>query len=177
MELGDYVVDSDDDDPDLAVVVNRPETSIDEWTVTSQEGEERTVAEDNPDYDPDDPAVTAAFVESGLNQHWPEWTEADPTDLYEGAQDHDVKLYTFPESRLTTVSDERAATMLADATVDIEALRARLDDADWDIERDTDGSIVAEKMGEQYRIHPTGEIEGEGQIREPLENIVAEYTD
>lgn len=175
MDVGNYVVDADDDDPDLAVVVHRPGVSIDEWTVTLSGGDERTVAEDNPDYDPDESTVIVAFVESGLDQHWPEWTAADPADLHDGAREHDVKLYSFPESRLTTVTDEQAAAMRAD--VDMEGLRARLGDAGWDIDMTTEGAMIVEKMGEQYRITPTGEVEGEGQIRTPLENIVTEYAD
>jgi len=42
-------------------------------------------------------AVVVAFVDSGLNGHWPEWTETAPAELYEAAQANDVSLYTFPE--------------------------------------------------------------------------------
>lgn len=170
MDLREYVIDADDDDPDVAVVVHRPDASIDEIPVG-----ERTVADDNPDYDASEPAVVVAFVESGLETHWPEWMDAPPDDLYEGAQAHDVTRYTFPESRLSTVSDEEAATLLAETTVDMEGLRARLADADWDIEEVDDGSLRVEKMGEHYRISPTGTVDGEGQIRGPLENLVAKY--
>jgi len=172
MELGDYVIDTDDDDADLAVVVHRPDVPIEEILVRD---EERTVADDNPDYDPDEDAVVMAFVESGLDQHWAEWTDTAPGELYERTQEHGVKCYTFPESRLSTVSDEEAATFLAESTVDMGALQARLVDAEWDIEQADDGTLVAEKMGEQYRISPTGTVQGEGQIREPLKNIVAQY--
>lgn len=37
-----------------------------------------------------------------------------------------------------------------------------------------DDVLPVEKMDEQDRIHPTGEIEGEGEVRGPLENIVAQ---
>ncbi|MDL0118149.1 hypothetical protein PNQ29_00035 [Halobacterium salinarum] len=174
MERGEYVIDADDDDPDVAVVVDRPDASIDEIPVG--EGE-RTVADDNPDYEADEPAVVVAFIESGLDAHWSDWTDAAPEDLAEGAHAHDVTLYTFPESRLSTLNDEEAATLRADTTVDREALRARLADADWDIKQADDGSLLVEKMGEQYRISPTGIVEGEGEIREPLKNIVAQYSE
>lgn len=177
MKVGSYVIDGDDDDPDLAVVLDRPGVSIEEWTVSPSEGDERTVADDNPDYDPEEPTVVVAFVDSGLDTHWPEWTDADPGELYDGAQTHDVKRYAFPESRLRTVSEERAALMRVDAAIDLEALRERLEGAGWDIEVDSGGGLVGEKMGERYRIAPDGEVEGDGQIRKPLENIVDEYTD
>lgn len=174
MDLGDYVIDTDDDDPDVAVVVDRPDTSIDEIPVDDGG---RTVADDNPDYDADEPAVVVAFVESGLERHWPDWSEAAPEDLSEGAHAHDVKLYTFPKSRLSPISEEKAATLLADTRVEMDALRARLADADWELEETDDGTLIAEKMGEQYCISPTGTVEGQGQIREPLENIVSQYTE
>lgn len=174
MELGDYVIDADDDDPDLSVVVHYPNASIEKITVGTDD-EQRTVAEDNPEYDADESAVIVAFVESGLGQDWHEWTETAAADLYEGAQEHSVKLYTFPESRLSTVSNEEAEALLADPAIDMDALQARLEDAGWDLERAGDGELVAEKMDEQYRITPTGEIEGDGQIRNPLENLVSKY--
>lgn len=174
MKRGEYVIDADDDDPDVAVVVDQPDASIDEIPVGDGE---RTVADDNPDYDADEPAVLVAFVESGLDAYWPNWTDVAPDDLLEGARAHDVTRYTFPESRLSTLSDEEAATLRADTTLDTEALRARLADADWDIDQADDGSLLVEKLGEQYRISPTGTVDGEGQIREPLENIVAQYSE
>lgn len=174
MDLGDYVIDTDDDDPDVAVVVDRPDASIDEIPVGDGG---RTVADDNPDYDADDPAVVVAFVESGLESDWPDWSDAALKDLSEGVHAHDVKLYTFPKSRLSRITDEEAATLLADSTVEMNALRARLGDADWELEETDGGSLIAEKMGEQYRISPTGTVQGQGQIREPLENIVSQYTD
>jgi len=96
MDVGDPVLDTDDDDPDLAVVVHCPAASIAQRTVPV-EGEERTVAADTPTYSGDDSAVVVAFVDSGLNGHWPEWTETAPAELYEAAQANDVSLYTFPE--------------------------------------------------------------------------------
>lgn len=174
MELGDYVIDDDDNDPDLSVVIHHPDVSIEEITVGSG-NEQRTVAEDNPEYNADESAVIVAFVESGLDQDWPEWTEAAAEDLYESAQEHGVKLYTFPVSRLSTVSSEQAEALLADSTVDMGALEARLENAEWKLETAADGGLVAEKMGEQYHVTPTGEVEGKGEIRKPLKNIVSQY--
>lgn len=173
MDLGDYVIDTDDDDPDVAVVVDQPDTPIEEIPVGDGG---RTVADDNPDYDADEPAVVVAFIESGLERHWPDWSDAAPEEFFEGAHAHDVKLYTFPNSRLSTIPDEEAATLLADSTVDMDALRARLADADWELRETDDGNLIAEKMGEQYRISPTGTVQGHGRIREPLANIVSQYT-
>lgn len=57
------------------------------------------------------------------------------------------------------------------------ALDTRLVEAGWEVERTEHGTLVAETMGEQYRIYPTGEINGDGRIRDPLANIVAQYWD
>lgn len=176
MNVGDYVIDTEDDDPDLAVVVQRPDVPI-ESVVVGDEDEKRTVAEDNPQYEPTEPAVKVVFVESGLDTHWEDWTDAPPDRLYAGAQNNGVKIYTFPQSRLSPVSEEQAENLRADTTVDMDGLCSRLDEANWEVEALDDGSLVVEKMGEQYRIIPTGEVEGDGQIRKPLANLVSQYTE
>lgn len=173
MEVGDHVIDGDDDDPDLAVVVHRPDATIAECTV-AYDGEECTVAEDNPDYPGTDSAVVVAFVESGLDSRWPAWTEPHPAKLHDGARANDVPLYTFPESRLTVLDEEEIAAALNAITVNMPALCERLEDADWQVKMD-DSVLVAEKMGERYRIHPTGDVKGSGEIRDPLETIVHQY--
>ena len=173
MNPGTYVIDTDDDDPNLAVVLHHSATAIAEWIINPSEREERPVAADNPDYAEEEPVVVVAFVESGLDRYWPEWTDADPEELYEGAQATDMKLYHFPESRLTVLDDQQVAAFTRE-TVAMDALQARLDAADWQTEL-ADGVLTVEKMDEQYRIHPSGDVEGEGQVRGPLENVVAEY--
>ena len=172
MKPGDYVIDGDDDDPDLAVVVHRPDATIDEVMVGDSD---RTVAVDNPDYDADEPAVVVAFVESGLDEHWPGWTDRDPGDLYDGAQSNGVTLYTFPESRLSPVSEAEARAFFGETSVDLLALRSRLEGAEWEIDLADSGALVASKLDEEYHIHPTGEVEGDGRVRKPLENIVSQY--
>ena len=175
MEPGEYVIDTEDDEPNLAVVLYRSETPIGEWEIDPPGGDRRTVAADNPGYDETEPVVVVAFVESGLNQHWPEWTDADSAALYERAQDTDMKLYHFPASRLRTLDDESVAAFVAEQTVAMDDLQGRLEDAGWQTELHS-GVLTVSKMGEQYRIHPTGGVEGEGQVRGPLENIVDEYS-
>ena len=174
MEPGDYVIDTDDDEPNLAVVLHHSETPIGEWVIEPEGGQRRAVAADNPDYDEDEPVVVVAFVESGLERHWPDWTGAEPADLYEGTQEAGVKLYHFPEPRLRVLEEAEVTAVTEEGAVAMSDLQARLEDADWQTDLD-DGVLTVGKMGEQYHIHPTGEVEGEGQVRGPLENIVAEY--
>lgn len=176
MDPGDYVIDTDDESPDLAVVVERPGVTIADRTVTAEDGDTRTVAADNPKYDPETPAVVVAFVTSGLDTEWPDWTDAAPDELAAGTRDHGVKRYTFPETRLTTVPTEEAdAFREGKNTVDMAALQTHLEDAGWTTERE--GLLLSvTKFDEQYQIHPTGDVEGDGRVRQPLTNIVDNYT-
>ncbi|PGF14444.1 hypothetical protein CP556_20075 [Natrinema sp. CBA1119] len=155
---GQYVIDRDDDDPDLAAVVQYPGTTIAETRVTYPNGKERTVAEDNPAYEADEPAVTVAFVESGLDQSWPEWRDSSAEDLSDGIQDHGVKCYTFPEARLTPVQTEADSAVSPQRTVEIDALQTRLEDAEWSVTLADDGALIAEKMGDRYRTHRQGRL-------------------
>ncbi len=172
---GQYVIDRDDDDPDLAAVIQYPGTTIAETRVTYPDGEERTVTEDNPAYEPDEPAATVAFVESGLDQNWPGWRDRSAEDLSDGVQEHGVKCYTFPEARLTPVQTEDEPAVSSQIVVEIDALQARLEDAEWSVTLADDGALIAEKMGDRYWISPIGQVDGEGQLRGPLENLVAQY--
>lgn len=176
---GQHVIDREDDDPDLAVVVARPGTPIAETPVTAAEDPDHTVAADNPGYDAGEPAVTVAFVESGLDRYWPEWRDCSPDELLDGARERNVKCYVFPESRLEPVDpdDDPAAadTTSGASTVASEELRTRLADADWTVQRADDGGLIAEKMGDRYRISPAGQVDGEGSLRGPLANLVAQY--
>lgn len=171
---GQTVIDRDDDNPDEAVVVHCPETTIAEVTITGSD-DERTVAADNPAYDPREPAVMIAFVESGLEQDWPAWRTSNSADLYEGVQTHGVKCYTFPAARLAPVNAADEPDASAEVSIEIDALQARLEDAEWATTVTDDGTLIVENMGEQYQISPTGQVDSDGQLREPLENLVGQY--
>ncbi|WP_114579535.1 hypothetical protein [Saliphagus sp. LR7] len=175
MDLGDYVIDIDDESPDLAVVVERPDETIADRPVTAEDSDARTVADDNPEYGPETPAVVVTFV-TGLDAEWPDWPDAAPDELATGTRDHDVKRYTFPETRLSTVPAEDAdALHESQTTVDMAALQTHLEDAGWTTERE--GLLLTvEKFDEQYHIHPTGDVDGDGRVRQPLTNIVENYT-
>lgn len=78
--------------------------------------------------------------------------------------------------RLITVSVEEAdAFREGKNTVDMTALQTHLEDAGWTTERE--GLLLTvTKFDEQYHIHPTGDVEGDGRVRQPLTNIVDNYT-
>lgn len=110
MAPGEYVIDTDDPDPDLTVVIHKRDATIAAWTVTNPDAEERTVAADNPEYAADEPAIVVSFVESGLNKQWPEWQEAAPETPYEGAQEHAVSMIRFHKRGLLYVSRSKSKT-------------------------------------------------------------------
>ena len=102
MDEGTRVIDGDDGDPNTAVVVWRPEgKTTTDWTYQAG-GETYTTAESNPTY-PDDDQLLVVVFERPLEDAWPEWTAADPSDLYEGVTERHLPLFGFPESRLEAI--------------------------------------------------------------------------
>jgi len=98
LSWGDPVVDGEDDDPSDGIVVLTPDATIAEWEIRVGD-EERTIAETNPEYDPDEPVVLVTY-EHWLDEAWPEWETANPHELFDGVCDRGVKFYSFPASRL-----------------------------------------------------------------------------
>ena len=64
-----------------------------------------------------------------------------------------------------------------DTAIDVEGLQARLENAGWDVDPTPNGGLSVQKIGEQYQITPAGKVEGDGQVQEPLKNLVAQYTE
>jgi hypothetical protein len=168
MDEGTRVIDGDDDDPNDAVIVWRPEdmTTAD-WEYEAG-GETYTTAESNPGYPDDDQLVLIAF-ENELDDAWPEWEEADPDDLYEGAKEHDVALFGFPESRIEERGPERPD--------EFEEIEERLVENGFEVEFDAEtGELYAEKYGTEYWIQPDGTVEGDEGLRNRVTSIVSRYT-
>jgi hypothetical protein len=98
--VGDVVLDSHQESPDPAVVVNLPPRRADEWTVYTN----TTVAEDNPDYPDESPVIIVAFYDDLSERSeellWP----VSPIPLTE-LHDYDVKDYAFPPDRLERADD------------------------------------------------------------------------
>jgi hypothetical protein len=161
---GDSVIDAVDDDPNEAIVVWRPtDRAIADWEYETDEGTTTTAAE-NPDHPEDEQLVVVAYRDR-LERDWPDWQDADPGDLYEGTAERDINQYGFPESRLEPiVPGELEAGWL-------DGLAERLDDAGWSVTREPT-ELVVEQFSEQYRVTAKGTVEGEGDFRAPLENLV-----
>lgn len=227
--IGTHVVDREDPDPNLAVVINRPPVACDDWVAyhTPERGDV-TVADDNPDYDPEAEAIVVAFREEFREAH-PEWHPEDgPFTLDESK----VATYAFPPGRLEIVDEEwpdepgddgtddqednarMAKITPGDPTIDDEAddeddegdddeadgdeadddeaaepeppevdgamadLRDRLaESATVEVERGDDGEAVlaVSKLGDSYQVRPDGTIDGEGVLRDRLDDLVEEY--
>ena len=174
MREGTRVYDGDDDDPDEAVVVWRPEdTSIADWEYEA-DGETYTTAESNPDYDADEQLVLISFVDE-LDEHWGAWDAHDPADLYEGVQEHDVPHYGFPEGRLVEADDEDK-----DETVEIpeefEEIQDRLEENGFAVELHEDAAeLHVEKYGTEYVVAADGTVEGDDGLRNRVTSIVNRY--
>lgn len=89
------VIDSEDPDPDAAIVINVLDVPISDWTVYGSE----TVADQNPNYDPADSVVIIAF-EHLLDSGWPDWKRAKPDTLFDGVVDRGIQFHAFPRARL-----------------------------------------------------------------------------
>jgi hypothetical protein len=103
--VGDVVLDTHQESPNPAVVLNLPPKHANEWIAYA----DTTVAEDNPEYPDDSPIVVVAFYEN-LAEHAEEllWPES-PVPLTE-LSDYGVKDYAFPLDRLQPADD----TLLAE---------------------------------------------------------------
>lgn len=169
-EVGDLVVDCEDDDPNEAVVVNLPEPPAHEWDAYHKwDGEAVTVADSNPNYDEDAEVVSVVFVPE-LQQHRPDY-EGDreiPLSYLE------AEAYHFPAPRLEVIGEYRPDEVVL--TQNLEQLADRLDGkADVSAEQNGEGPVlVVEKLGEEYRIDADGTVEGEGAILGRLEGVVEE---
>lgn len=95
--VGDYVHDREADNDDLAVVTRLPEVTCNDWEI---EGLNQTVADCNPEYDPNASVAIVAF-ESALNTIIDDWKEIDPGSFHEIVSLSDVSLYAYPLPRLT----------------------------------------------------------------------------
>lgn len=169
LEPGDSVLDREDDDPNEAIVIWRPENkTITDWEY-EKEGETLTTADENPAYSEDEQLVVVAYRNS-LDGDWPAWEEADPDTLYDGTSQRDINQYGFPEDRIKQIEPGELEAQWLDG------LANRLADAGWDVTHETT-ELVVEQFGEGYRITADASVEGEGQYRTPLETLVENYQD
>lgn len=163
LSIGDFVVDVDDmgDDRDIARVVNIPGVIAREWDIYQTEnGEQVTVADTNPQYDPDIQVVVCLFVQQ-LQTHYPEWDGESPLPLDRVSGD-EVTHYAFPVERV------QPTEQLDDNPIappeELEQLAANLESgAEVALQRDgLTHELHIEKLGIEYRITADGTVIGEG---------------
>lgn len=184
--LGASVVDREADtaDPNTATVINLPPVTCGEWEIHG----DSTVAEDNPEYDPDSEVVVVAFDDE-LADREPEFDGDEPLTLAETS----VRFYAFPPARLALVGDEDEADsaepepdeQTSDAPEepdplegypDMRALRERLgENADVDVLRDRgEPALSIVKLGAEHIIRADGSV-SEGPLSNRLAGVVDEY--
>jgi len=162
---GDSVADTEDDDPDEAIVVDCPaDKTIADWEHETDSGT-TTTATENPEYPTDEQLVIVAFPDA-LADTLNDWQDLDPDRLLEQVVEHDINQYGFPAGRLEQIEPGELESEWLDS------LAERFTDAGWDVTHKTT-ELRLTQYDEEYRITADGTVVGEGEYREPLENIVA----
>ncbi len=67
-----WVTPREDDNPNDAIVVNRPSKTATEWIARRGSWSEKTVAADNPEYPADAPVIVVVFADA-LQAAFPDW--------------------------------------------------------------------------------------------------------
>ncbi|MFY4815024.1 hypothetical protein ACOJIV_20365 [Haloarcula sp. AONF1] len=172
-DVGDTVLDREDNDPNSATVINCPPVSCDAWDV----GEE-TVADHNPEYDADADVIVVAFDED-LDEAKPEYTGDEPLPLAE----IDVPTYAFPPGRLVNLDasgEEDHAPAPGASPLEgfdgVRELKERLEEtSDVDVRREDGKPVLAlTKAGREYRIRADGSV-SDGPFQSKLADVAAEY--
>ena len=164
---GDEVVDELDDPEEqtLAVVVNTPPVSAEEWAVD----DEYTVAEypGNEPYPDDDRVVCVCFGPERVKEEFPDWEPPEPIKLTK-VRDGLFPFYTFPESRLEKIEDRG-----------LYLIQRELDGKVDNIERRPgDNELVVEWLGEEFTVSKSGKVDpSDGLIGGKLADAVEEVVD
>lgn len=173
MDEGTRVFDSEDDDPDEAIVVHRPEDkTIADWEYEAN-GNTYTTAETNPDYPEDEQVVLISFLDQ-LAESWPDWNDVPASDLFEGVRKHEAPLYGFPEGRLVEADAHRDDDV--DLPEEFETVQKRLEENDFDVTLDPEAAqLHVEKYGTKYVVSADGTVEGDDGLRNRVVSLVGRY--
>jgi hypothetical protein len=134
-DIGEPVVDREQDDPNTAIIVNCPPKTATDWIAYR----ETTVAEDNPDY-PDDALIAVAVYRDELAEFDPDWADRDKPFSLAEFNEAGTSHYSFPAPRLKSLTSE-----------------ARSDDdtTDTDAENETGEQTVEEASTDDTSTAPT----------------------
>jgi hypothetical protein len=145
-EPGVRVVDREDDDPDrdTAIVINAPPSTCEEWDAYYDRHEDGwvSVAEDNPDYDPDAPVVVIAFLPDLEDSN----SDILPIENAVSLNSLEISYYSFPPGRLKIVD-------IPDH-VEIGNESGGREASDDETEKETDSESDAEPDGEDESEEP-----------------------
>lgn len=169
VSIGSRVIDSDDDDPDPAVVVNLPPVPASAWDLPALGA---TVAEENPQY-PSDADVAVVVFEHALVNSRPEYEGDDPIPIKE----IDAPWYAFPEPRLAvigTFGEEPEPEPEPEPTTALQAIAERLRAGGMSIEIVEDDRLRASKLGQEYEVTDAGTVVGDGALRDRLREAISE---
>ncbi|EFW92328.1 hypothetical protein ZOD2009_09735 [Haladaptatus paucihalophilus DX253] len=183
LSVGDRVIDTDDDNPDEAVVIARPPaTTIAEWEFPTDEGP-MTTADTNPEYPADAQLVLVSFL-SDLNGYWEDWNDADPVDLRDGVEANHVHRYGFPEPRLAPADQSETSPDGETEPADNEAeppeqfrpVIGRLEQNEFTVSYGADEQVTrVEKFGVEHTIDQKGTVGGESGIKNRVTSIVDRF--
>jgi len=167
-EYGAVVVDVEDHDADRAVVINTPPATAEDWGVYyNDDGEEVTVADMNPDYDPEEEVIVVAFEED-LDR--PDYDGEEPLALAE----LECGSYAFPPNRLRRVdhvsnkpgdtpqnrTDAEKENKPSDYPQLSSLAEALTGDASVVVDGEEAPYVEIEKLGETHLIFPDGTVRG-----------------
>jgi hypothetical protein len=139
-DIGEPVVDrdSEDDDPNTAIIVNCPPKTATDWNAYR----DTSVAEDNPDY-PEDAPIAVVVYRDVLAEFDPDWAERDEPFSLAKFNEAGVSHYSFPAPRLKslersdTENGEREDTETVEDTTNTEdTADTSTDESETDFEGD-----------------------------------------
>ena len=94
------------------------------------------------------------------------WQDLDPDRLFEQVAEDDINQYGLSVGRLEQIEPGKLGSEWLDS------LAERFTDAGWNVTHKTT-ELRLTQYDEEYRITADRTLVGEGEYREPLENIVA----
>lgn len=175
IEIGTRVIDREQtpDEQDEAIAVNLPPIPASEWEVHPRDC---TLAEDNPDYPEDAQTVIVVFRDTFEERI----DEGGDLPISIGALAGErVPFYAFPAPRLNPVKHNgRGKTEDEDdPPSDIERLAEVLRAGGFEnVELDSE-TVVATKLGEEYRVDRSGGVIEAGAMGDRFETFVNDHYD
>jgi hypothetical protein len=165
--IGDVVHDrdSEDDEPTSAYVATLPDATAEEWVAYEDEGEEITVAEDNPEY-PADARVVVVVFGNTVDYKLPDWDRISPLSVSE-IEETGGRSYSFPAPRLVRdhlspniSAPDTSETAESDAEAASDDSEFESEEADQSDQSEAEGESTAEPSAAIVALHRYLESDG-----------------